>query len=31
VLLLAILVGLARERRSVEPGDDAPVAASHGI
>jgi glycosyltransferase involved in cell wall biosynthesis len=30
-VLLAIFVGLARERRTVEPGDDAPVAASHGI
>ena len=30
-VLLAILVGLARERRNVEPGDDAPVAATHGI
>jgi glycosyltransferase involved in cell wall biosynthesis len=30
-VLLAILVGLARRRPSVEPGDDAPVAATHGI
>jgi glycosyltransferase involved in cell wall biosynthesis len=30
-VLLAILVGLARKRPSVEPGDDAPVAAAHGI
>jgi glycosyltransferase involved in cell wall biosynthesis len=30
-VLLALSVGLARRRRSVEPGDDAPVAAAHGI
>jgi glycosyltransferase involved in cell wall biosynthesis len=30
-VLLAIMVGLARQRRSVEPGDEAPVAATHGI
>jgi len=30
-VLLAIFVGLARSRRSIEPGDDAPVAATHGI
>jgi hypothetical protein len=30
-VLLAIFVGLARARRSIEPGDEAPVAASHGI
>jgi hypothetical protein len=30
-VLLALLVGLARARPNVEPGDDAPVAAEHGI
>jgi glycosyltransferase involved in cell wall biosynthesis len=30
-VLLAIVVGLARRRPVVEPGDRAPVAASHGI
>jgi len=30
-VLLAILVGLGRKRPNVEPGDDAPVAAAHGI
>jgi glycosyltransferase involved in cell wall biosynthesis len=30
-VLLAIFVGLARARPVVEPGDDAPVAAAHGI
>jgi hypothetical protein len=30
-VLLAIFVGLARERPVVEPGDDAPVVATHGI
>jgi glycosyltransferase involved in cell wall biosynthesis len=30
-VLLALCVGVARQRRSVEPGDDAPVAAAHGI
>jgi glycosyltransferase involved in cell wall biosynthesis len=30
-VLLAILVGLARRRPVVEPGDEAPVAAAHGI
>jgi glycosyltransferase involved in cell wall biosynthesis len=30
-VLLALLVGLARRRASVEPGDDAAVAAAHGI
>jgi len=30
-VLLAIFVGLARARPIVEPGDDAPVAAAHGI
>jgi glycosyltransferase involved in cell wall biosynthesis len=30
-VLLAISVGLARSRHTVEPGDDAPVAAAHGI
>ena len=30
-VLLAILVGLVRRRPVVEPGDEAPVAASHGI
>jgi glycosyltransferase involved in cell wall biosynthesis len=30
-VLLAILVGLARRRPVVEPGDQAPVAATHGI
>jgi glycosyltransferase involved in cell wall biosynthesis len=30
-VLLAIFVGLARRRISIEPGDDAPVAAEHGI
>jgi glycosyltransferase involved in cell wall biosynthesis len=30
-VLLAIFVGLARSRRSIEPGDEAPVAATHGI
>jgi glycosyltransferase involved in cell wall biosynthesis len=30
-VLLALLVGLARARPTVEPGDDAPVVAEHGI
>jgi glycosyltransferase involved in cell wall biosynthesis len=30
-VLLAIFVGLARSRRTIEPGDEAPVAATHGI
>ncbi len=30
-VLLAILVGLFRARPNVEPGDEAPVAAAHGI
>jgi glycosyltransferase involved in cell wall biosynthesis len=30
-VLLALLVGLARKRPSVEPGDDAAVAVAHGI
>jgi glycosyltransferase involved in cell wall biosynthesis len=30
-VLLAMFVGLARRRRTVEPGDEAPVAAAHGI
>ena len=30
-VLLALFVGLARRRPTVEPGDDAPVAAEHGI
>jgi glycosyltransferase involved in cell wall biosynthesis len=30
-VMLALLVGLARRRPSVEPGDDAAVAAAHGI
>jgi glycosyltransferase involved in cell wall biosynthesis len=30
-VLLALFVGLARRRPIVEPGDDAPVAATHGI
>jgi glycosyltransferase involved in cell wall biosynthesis len=30
-VLLAVFVGLARARPTVEPGDDAPVAAEHGI
>ena len=30
-VLLALFVGLARQRRTVEPGDEAPVAAAHGI
>ena len=30
-VLLAIFVGLARRRTSIEPGDEAPVAADHGI
>jgi hypothetical protein len=30
-VLLAIFVGLARARPVVEPGDEAPVAATHGI
>ena len=30
-VLLALAMGLARARPVVEPGDDAPVAASHGI
>jgi hypothetical protein len=30
-VLLAIVVGLARRRPVVEPGDQAPVAATHGI
>ena len=30
-VLLAIFVGLARARPVPEPGDEAPVAAAHGI
>jgi len=30
-VLLALFIGLARRRPVVDPGDDAPVAASHGI
>jgi glycosyltransferase involved in cell wall biosynthesis len=30
-VLLAIFIGLLRARPAVEPGDDAPVAAAHGI
>ena len=30
-VLLALSVGLARARPTVEPGDDAPVAATHGL
>jgi hypothetical protein len=30
-VLLALLVGLGRRRASVEPGDEAAVAAVHGI
>jgi hypothetical protein len=30
-VLLAIFIGLARRRPVVEPGDEAPVAASSGI
>ena len=30
-VLLAIFVGLVRKRPVVEPGDEAPVAATHGI
>jgi glycosyltransferase involved in cell wall biosynthesis len=30
-VLLAVLVGLARSKRAVEPGDEAPVAAASGI
>jgi glycosyltransferase involved in cell wall biosynthesis len=30
-VLLAIFVGLGRAHQTVEPGDDAPVAAAHGI
>jgi hypothetical protein len=30
-VLLAIVVGLVRKRPVVEPGDQAPVAATHGI
>jgi hypothetical protein len=30
-VLLALLVGLARRRPVVEPGDRAPVAAEHGV
>ena len=30
-VLLAIFIGLARKRPVVEPGDEAPVAATHGI
>jgi glycosyltransferase involved in cell wall biosynthesis len=30
-VLLALFVGLARARPTVQPGDDAPVAAEHGI
>jgi glycosyltransferase involved in cell wall biosynthesis len=30
-VLLAIFIGLARQRPIIEPGDDAPVAATHGI
>jgi len=30
-VLLALFVGIARRRPVVEPGDDAPVAAAHGI
>jgi hypothetical protein len=30
-VLLAIFMGLARSKQTIEPGDDAPVAATHGI
>jgi hypothetical protein len=30
-VLLAVIVGLCRARPIVEPGDQAPVAAEHGI
>jgi glycosyltransferase involved in cell wall biosynthesis len=30
-VLLAIFVGLARSKQTIEPGDDAPVMATHGI
>jgi len=30
-VLLAMFIGLARARPVVEPGDEAPVAATHGI
>jgi hypothetical protein len=30
-VLLALLVGLARRRPVVEPGDPAPVSAEHGV
>jgi glycosyltransferase involved in cell wall biosynthesis len=30
-VLLALMVGLARRRPSIEPGDNAPVGATHGI
>jgi hypothetical protein len=30
-VLLAIAVGFVRERPVVEPGDEAPVTAAHGI
>jgi hypothetical protein len=30
-VLLSIFIGLARERPTPEPGDKAPVAASHSI
>jgi len=30
-VLLAITMGVFRRRRTVEPGDEAPVAAAHGI
>ena len=30
-VLLAIFIGLVRARPVVEPGDEAPVAATHGI
>ena len=30
-VLLAIFIGLARRRPTVEPGGEAPVAAAHGI
>jgi hypothetical protein len=30
-VLLAIFIGLARERPVPEPGDEAPVAAAHGL
>jgi hypothetical protein len=30
-VLLALLVGLARRRASVEPGDEAAITAAHGI